>query len=245
MELNLYISGQDDPPAIIALQETNGKPRLLGYVTYTDPSGTGTAVLVRNNVAATQHVTAQSGREHTLVEVPAREIGSTRNIFVMSAYCRPSQRQYDFDRTVQEAKSLAGTRPLLILGDFNAPHTLWGYKFLSKRGKALVRTMEDQDLVLPNEPGVTTRRGNSVARDTTSDLSWLAGSLDASWRCEEVDLGSDHSIISITVRGPCFRAELGKARITDWDKIRKFTQEDEDATGEDAGRDYKIQSYEE
>lgn len=116
-------------------------------------------------------------------------------------YYRPSQRQHDCDRTVSGAKKLAGNRPLLVPGDFNAPHTLWGYKFISKKGKDLVRAMEDQDLVLLNEQGVVMRKGNSVARDTTPDLSWLAGSLDASWRCEEVDLGSDYSIISITVRG--------------------------------------------
>ncbi|KAH7980208.1 hypothetical protein HPB49_013802 [Dermacentor silvarum] len=82
-----------------------------------------------------------------------------------------------------DTKKLAGNRPLPILGDFNVPHTLWGYKFQSKRGKALVKTMEDLDISLLNEPGVTTRRGNSVSRDTTPDLSWLSGMLDISWKC--------------------------------------------------------------
>lgn len=55
----------------------------------------------------------------------------------MSAYCRPSQRQYDFDKTVGPAKRLEGNRLLVTLGDFIAPHTLWDYKYESKRGKAL------------------------------------------------------------------------------------------------------------
>ncbi|XP_050022658.1 uncharacterized protein [Dermacentor andersoni] len=173
------------------------------------------ALLVRTNIAATQHLTAQKGCEHTLVEVHTRTIGSAGNLFVMSAYCRPSQRQYDFETTVNQAKRLAGYRPLLVLGDFNAPHPTWGYKCQSKRGKALAKGMEDQEMALLNEPGAVTRKGNSVNRDTTPDLSGMAGSLEVAWRNEDVDLGSDHSIISVTIKGPRFRAALGKARITD------------------------------
>ncbi|KAH7978987.1 hypothetical protein HPB49_007685 [Dermacentor silvarum] len=177
------------------------------YVTYTDPVENGTAVLVRSNVAATQHVTAQGGCEHTL------------------------------------AKGLAGTRPLLILGDFNAPHTTWGYKFHSKRGKALTKAMEDHEMAPLNEPDVTTRRGNSAARDTTPDLSWLSGTLGISWRCEEVYLGSDHSVIGLTIRGSRYRAVLGTARMTDWDKMRKFTKEQENASEEESGQAERKQTY--
>lgn len=76
LELSLHISGQENPPAVVALQEPNGKPSAPGYITYTDPSEKGTVVLVCKNVAATQHLTPQNGCEHTLVKVHAREIGS-------------------------------------------------------------------------------------------------------------------------------------------------------------------------
>lgn len=241
-ELLLHIDALEHKPDVIALQETNGKPRLPGYVTYTDPTEKGTAVLVRSNVAATQHVTPQGGCEHTLVEIHARTIGNTGNLYVMSAYCRPSQRQYDFDRVVSQAKRLAGSRPLLILGDFNAPHTTWGYKHQSKRGKALAKTMEDYEMALLNEPDVVTRRGNSANRDTTPDLSWLSGGLDAAWRNEDVDLGSDHSAIGIIIKGSQYRAVLGTARVTDWDKMRKDTQEAEEASENDVEADRK-QTY--
>ncbi|XP_077552077.1 uncharacterized protein LOC144166425 [Haemaphysalis longicornis] len=172
-----------------------------------------------------------------------REIGNSGNLFVMSAYCRPSQRQYEFDRIVSQAKGLAGTRPLLILGDFNAPHTTWGYKFQSKRGKSLAKAMEDHEMALLNEPDVPTRRGNSAARDTTPDLSWLSGTLDVTWRSEEADLGSDHSVIRITIRGSRYRAVLGTARITDWDKMRKYTQEQDAAAEEEPAQAERKQTY--
>ncbi|KAL1478962.1 hypothetical protein MTO96_015954 [Rhipicephalus appendiculatus] len=186
---------------------------------------------------------AQCGCEHTLVEIHAREIGSSGNLLIMSVYCRPSQRQYEFDRIVSQAKGLAGSRPLLILGDFNAPHTTWGYKFQPKRGKALAKAMEDHEMALLNEPDVTTRRGNSAARDTTPDLTWSAGTLDVTWRNEDVDLGSDHSVIGITIRGSRYRAVLGTARITDWDKMRKFTQEQEEASEKELEQAERKQTY--
>ncbi|KAH9382287.1 hypothetical protein HPB48_000889 [Haemaphysalis longicornis] len=226
-EIQLHIESLDQKPDVIALQETGGRPRIPGYVTYADPSEEGTAVLVRSNVAATQHLTAQKGCEHTLVEIHTRTTGSGGNLFVMSAYCRPSRRDLNFDETVGQAKQLAGNRPLLVLGDFNAPHTTWGYKFQSKRRKALVKTMEDLELALLNEPGVATRRRTGTNRDTVPDLSWLAGTLDANWRNEDVSLGSDHDILSVTIRGPKFRAKIGTARITDWDRMRKEEEDRE------------------
>lgn len=248
-ELIMHMGGQDRQrqPVVIALQETRGKPRLPGYITYTDPSEISTAILVRNTVTATQHITAQHGCEHTLIEIHARDIGSARNMFILNVYCRPGARHYyNFDVIVREAKQLAKDRPLLVLGDFNAPHPMWGYKMASKRGKALTQAMEKHDLTLLNEPGVPTRSGNSVTNDTTPDLTWMAGTLEAEWRCDDVDLGSDHKIISIEVHGPQYRAELGKARITDWDKMRKYTREGNDAA-EETGADveHSLQQYEE
>ncbi|KAL3247565.1 hypothetical protein MRX96_056992 [Rhipicephalus microplus] len=197
----------------------------------------------RCSYEVTQHVTTQGGCEHTLVEIHSREIGSSGDLFVMSVYCRPSQRQYVFDCIVSQVKGLAGTRPLLILGDFNAPHTTCGYKFQSKRGKALAKLMEDHEMALLNEPNVTTRRGNSVTRDTTLDLTWLSGTLDVTSTKEDVDLGSDHSVIGITTRGSRYLAVLGKARITDWDNMRKFTQEQEEVSEEESKPSERKQTY--
>lgn len=111
-ELILHIGGQDRyrQPVIITLQETKVKPRMPGYITYTDPTEKSTAILVRNTVAATQHITAQHGCDHTLVEIHARDIGSTRNIFIQNVYCRPgAKHRYNFDAI--EATSERQTAP--------------------------------------------------------------------------------------------------------------------------------------
>ncbi|KAK8783214.1 hypothetical protein V5799_015445, partial [Amblyomma americanum] len=75
--------------------------------------------------------------------------------------------------------------------------------------------MEDHEMALP-------------------DLSWLSGTLAVSWKSEEVDLGSDHSVIGIKIRGSRYRAVLGTAWITDWNKMRKLAQEQEEASKEES-----------
>lgn len=74
----------------------------------------------------------------------------------------------------------------------------------------------------------------------------MAGTLEAEWKCDDVDLESDQKIISIEVHGPQYRAELGKTRITDWDKMRKYTLEGNDADEETGAEvEHSLQQYEE
>ncbi|XP_037577104.1 uncharacterized protein LOC119459377 [Dermacentor silvarum] len=128
--------------------------------------------------------------------------------------------------TMQDAVSKAGSRPLLVLGDFNAPHTTWGYRFCSKRGRELAHLIEQHNLTLLNEPDTPTRMGTSTTRDTTPDLSLLMGTLDALWQNVGTNLGSDHDVIRITIRGPTLKVKTGTTRITNWDKLRKEQEEE-------------------
>lgn len=54
----------------MALQETNGHARIPGFITYVDPSGKSTAILVKGSIAAVQHLTPRKECEHTLVGIP-------------------------------------------------------------------------------------------------------------------------------------------------------------------------------
>lgn len=81
--------------------------------------------------------------------------------------------------------------------------------------------MDDLNLLLLNLPDSPTRTGTSVTRDTTPDLSFLLGSLDVSWFLTNENLGSDHDLILITIKNHNYNAQLGVARLTDWDAFRK------------------------
>ncbi|KAL3257600.1 hypothetical protein MRX96_017054 [Rhipicephalus microplus] len=103
--------------------------------------------------------------------------------------------------------------------------------------------MEDHEIALLNEPEITTRRGNRATRDTTPELTWLSDTLDVTWTKEDADLWSDHSVIGITIRGSRYQAVLGKARITDWDQMRNFIQNQEEASEEESKRYERKQTY--
>lgn len=228
-ELQQYIGSLDTKPDVIALQETNGKVRLPGYVAYSDPSGKATAILIRNNLAATQHLTAQKGCEHTLVEIHSRSISDKQNIYVLNSYCRPSNKNPGITETLQDTMTLAKGKPVLLLGDYNAPHQMWGYKFNSKRGREIANFIDHTGTTLLNDPQTPTRLGNSTARDTSPDLSLLAGSLDVAWSNTGVNLGSDHDILQIAIRGENYRAHIGTARLTNWEQFRRTQESKEDA----------------
>lgn len=230
--LQQYLGTLSPPPDIIAVQETNGPTKLPGYVTYTDPSGRSTATLIKSNIAALQHLTPQRECEHTLVELIPRTAKCKESIFILNVYCRPSKKRPGIKDTVCEALQLAGSSPLLILGDLNAAHKLWGYTYNSKRGKDLLSVIESHNLTLLNDPHTPTRTGNSVSRDTSPDLSLLRGSLDITWTNTMENLGSDHDIIRVLIKGLSYRSYIGTAKLTDWDKFRKERKDRDHSKGQ-------------
>lgn len=92
--------------------------------------------------------------------------------------------------------------------------------------------MIDQNhITLLNEPQTPTRLGTSTSRDTSPDLSLLAGSLDVSWTNTGTSLGSDHDVIHLLVKGNNYKAHVGSAHITNWDQFRKTRMSRERNTG--------------
>ncbi|XP_077548089.1 uncharacterized protein LOC144160808 [Haemaphysalis longicornis] len=115
-----------------------------------------------------------------------------------------------------------------------------GYKYSSKRGKQLAKAPEDHDMTVVNEPGVPTRAGTGTARDTTPDLTLVRGDLDVAWHNTGENLGSDHDVICVTLRGPDIKAKVGYASITDWDRLRKKAEADD---GEVEESDDEVKTY--
>lgn len=219
--LQQYVSSLDPQPEIIALQETNSNPCLPGYITYADPTKKSTAILVKGCVAAAQHLTQQKDCAHTFVEILSQSTKKKSNLFVINMYCRPSNKQPGIREVIREALSIANNSPLLIVGDFNAPHQLWGYTHNSKKGKAIVESIEQEHLTLLNDPETPTRTGTSVSRDTSPDLTLLAGTLDITWTNTQNNLGSDHDVIHLLIKDKNYKAQIGSAHITNWDRFRQ------------------------
>ncbi|KAH7953651.1 hypothetical protein HPB49_010880 [Dermacentor silvarum] len=224
-------------PVVIALQEPFDRAQLPGYVTCGPPfecmgRGVRVCTLVKRGTAFIEHelvLHEESDIDHVLIEVVPSSGRRKTGLFVLNVYSSPSQRNrtHTFNALFREAMSKAASNPLLICGDFNAPHTQWGYGADSPKGKRLAGLMDELGLTVLNEPASHTRIGQGVCRDTSPDLSVWSGADMVTWSNSFEDLGSDHRILCVTVGENESEEDVcRKARIVDWDRFRKNRERD-------------------
>jgi ribonuclease HI/exonuclease III len=88
---------------------------------------------------------------------------------------------------------------VIIMGDFNAHHSLWGGNNDSPKGKNIVEFVQENNLVIIND-GSCTRIGNITQNNTAIDLTMVSSplALVSDWHIYEDLMGSDH-LPSITI----------------------------------------------
>ncbi|KAH8009667.1 hypothetical protein HPB51_018964 [Rhipicephalus microplus] len=226
------IKAQASMPHVLLLQETlSEKVVLSGYrsISQKGANGRGIATLVRKDTSFEQHEVKicdsdkRSGLEAQLIEIiPNGKIRS--NIFVFNLYSPPSAYKHNIRSLLHRVATAATSHPLIVAGDFNAPHPSWGCVTRTKKGANLVAASIDLNLTLISDPRFPTRLGNSVARDTMPDLSFTRNAV-VEWSNLQENLGSDHSIIELRmeIRAPPPRTY----KYTDWDLFRQIRGEDE------------------
>ncbi|KAH7939170.1 hypothetical protein HPB52_008040 [Rhipicephalus sanguineus] len=147
-------------------------------------------------------------------------------LFVLNVYSKPSL-QHRFGDLLRRASTAANGAPLLVAGDFNAPHGAWGYTRETLKAKHLWEDSQDQRLELIANPADPTRGGNSVSADTLPDLAFVSNVTAVSWQNTQEDVGSDHSLIEITVdtgasvRGTYSEGTGRRLKLVQWDAFRK------------------------
>ncbi|KAH8022831.1 hypothetical protein HPB51_005991 [Rhipicephalus microplus] len=145
------------------------------------------------------------------------------------------ERTYNLDCLFREAITRAASKPLLICGDMNAPHTHWGYRNTSPKGSRLAESVDDFGLTLLNEPMSHTRIGQGVCRDTTLDLSMCVNTDVMSWENTFEDLRCGDRILNSVVGRDAEQSTNCKVRILDWDKSHKNRDNDKKDTIKDIG----------
>ncbi|KAF4527282.1 hypothetical protein B566_EDAN007003 [Ephemera danica] len=82
---------------------------------------------------------------------------------------------------------------LIIGGDFNAHHTLWGGRFNSSKGNEIVKFINDNDVILLND-GSFTRIGATNQHNSAIDLTFVSANAftTSAWQVHQDSLGSDH-----------------------------------------------------
>ncbi|KAM7307919.1 uncharacterized protein ISCGN_011555 [Ixodes scapularis] len=121
-----------------------------------------------------------------------------------------------------ETSRVAGENRTLVLGDFNAHNTIWGYDRDTPKGREIANQAELHEAFLLNEVADYTRIGNSAQKDTNPDLTFGINIDDYTWLNTCENLGSDHFVIETRVPLPGYKsAKFPTQKCTDWDKFRQ------------------------
>lgn len=91
-------------------------------------------------------------------------------LHVTNVYSPPKDKLQEIKELLKPNDSRAGYEHLLA-GDFNAPHTAWGYHRNTIKGSRLLRLLHEAEYTVHNDFSEYTRLGNSVERDTNPDLT--------------------------------------------------------------------------
>lgn len=189
-----------------------------------DENRRGIATLIQKDISFVTHELriGQSNIANVFVEIIPNKVIKD-SIFILNIYSAPRFPQQSFHKIISTACAQAGRSPILIAGDFNAPHTQWGYPTNTSKGTNLANTADDHSLVLITDTQFPTRVGTSVTRDTTPDLTFVRNASRSEWLNTQENLGSDHFILAttLTIKTPPPRTQ----RVTDWDLFRKLREE--------------------
>lgn len=241
MQQHILNVGRDGAPDVITIQETNGVAKLAGYKSFTpielnqaDGGDILITTLVKRNIPVIQHTTGIQGADHVLLELVTTTGKHKGSLFIINVYSSP-RKSHRFSKILRKVATLAGSHStLLVHGDFNAPHTAWGYGRCTAKGTHLWIDAQQERLTLITDPSRPTRRGTCNTQNTTPDLTFIRNNHHpAVWNNTMIDLGSDHYILSIEVttslRKPKSYKEL---KLVDWPEFRKIRDQNPEAAAE-------------
>lgn len=212
-----YLKDKDKPDVII-LQETHGVAKLAGYRSFGYAEGETRVLttLVKRNIVCAQHNTGIAHIDNILLElIPQKKTGPS--LFILNIYSNPTKHKHKFKGLFQKTLKLARENPVVIGGDFNAPHTAWGYLYSRPKGRALWNHSQELGLTLVTDPGTPTRVGTALNRDTTPDLTFTKNIEKVTWRNTLQDLGSDHRISELLVKEGPNRPNERQIKLIDWE----------------------------
>lgn len=182
-------------PVMICLQETKLSPEspctIKGYSVLRKDQRAGLVahggvLLAVHHDIPVQELTLRT----SLQAVAARIVLLQRPITICSLYLPPGEA---LPRS--EVSQLLGElpEPLLLLGDFNAHHSLWGSDHIDSRGRTMERLICDEHLAVLNT-GSPTHFTMPTGNTSAIDLSLVSPQVLPlfTWKVDEDPLGSDH-----------------------------------------------------
>jgi len=215
-------------PKCICLQET-----MLGAATPRPPSGYAIRTFSPNNQAIPGDGLAILIHEshsitdlnlNTPLQAMALRTGLNRQITICNIYISPNEQiqQHHITDLISQLPP-----PFLMLGDFNAKHTIWGDDVSDPRGRIIEQVLLDHDVSIMNtgEPTHHHIHSNSL---NALDLSLCSPCLLPLFRWQVLDdpHGSDHFPVTITEIEPEAVQRLPRLllRKANWANFRKDTE---------------------
>lgn len=218
-ELNLHL--RSSPIPLLALSEA-GLPNMRsisGYTAYRNATistfPNGSAILyVRNNYNHSE-VDVRDLCSDELDMAAVRVQIQDKIICVASIYMRPRVKVNVQQIIANLVKRCSGR--LIICGDWNAHHSLWGDTRNDRRGQDLAHTFEKNNLVVANDGSPTFYRPPSSL--SAIDITVHSLDLNITWEISADTMGSDHFPIYVSIEG--YRPKYQRSfSVTHWDRFR-------------------------
>ena len=232
----------DNNVPIVCLQETklgNHHPNVgLNYFFYPSPILIGGRAQGGTGIIVHKSINHKVVNIRSVLQACAVQVFTTKWITLCSLYLEPSlesrllgvaghQRQLELNDLQCLVDQLP--RPFIILGDFNARHTLWGESSCDRWGNLIEELIDQNDIVCMNN-GSPTRLDIFHNTSSAIDLTLCSSSLrlDYEWSVDENTHGSDHWPIHLksvsNIPSPCL--PKWKHNEADWDLFDKKTKVD-------------------
>ena len=198
-ELKILIG--EHKPLVICLQETKIEfdklPDIRGYSKVEQSNeAVGIAIYVKNGVPY-RPITIESDIRASAVKVTIND----RPISICSLHIPP-----DFKLELRQLKLLYSqlTSPCLMLGDYNGHSSMWGGRYINKKGEIVENFLTEHDLCLYNDKSVT-YISDTHQTQSSLDLSIATPNiyLDFEWRVLPDQHGSDHFPIILSSTTDC------------------------------------------
>lgn len=199
-ELRNYIYNAENSPDVICIQETflkekNNNIEIQNYnIERRDrsdgPKG-GVATLIKKKFSYSL-ITPEPDIEEISIEINLEK--SHEKLVICNVYNPPGNKIND------EIYNRIASRPnLILLGDFNAHHPMFGGTIKDTEGKALDELIDNNNLCILNDKSGTyiTNSGNTTAIDLTLISRNLA--IKSTWSILDNTMGSDHYPITTIV----------------------------------------------
>ena len=236
-ELRDFISNSNISFDIICIQETYLKTShnfcLVGYTTIRKDRETakgGVATLIKETMSFTE-LKSPDALEAIAIKIKTE----TSHLTVINLYLKP-------ETEVDEAhlESLFNHSNVIITGDLNAKHPLWGSPARNTRGARLEKLIDKYHLCVLNDGRPTFCRSDGAVSHL--DVTFVSNnlSLNSEWEVLENSLGSDHLPTHAVINSKGFyepqAATRWKFETADWDCFQarcKAAAEIDSITNED------------